>query len=274
MEEVNPVELPVLTRTLAAQILQSETDYLTSRIQSILERKGNPEGVEIARFGNAAAFYIRTMPWALFNSVKGLSDEDSDQLEAILQFYRSRDRAFQIDIDPVRSGSRLFTALAEKGLHQTGFHSVLYGLPKQEPPASQSNIKITEITQPSEFDSFAEIHCLGSGMPLSAKPHFMNNNIGLLNRPGWKLFLATLDDVPAGVAVMHISGSIASCTLAATAPEYRNRGIQTALIQRRLYEAHFAGCQLVAAQASFGSTSQNNLERAGFQIAWTRSVWG
>ncbi|MNN24555.1 hypothetical protein D3C81_1379930 [compost metagenome] len=111
-------------------------------------------------------------------------------------------------------------------------------------------------------------------MPLSAKHHFINNNMGLLNRPGWKLFLATLDDVPAGVAGMHINGNIASCTLAATAPEYRNRGIQSALLQRRLYEAHLADCQLVAAQASFGSTSQNNMERAGFRIAWTRSVWG
>lgn len=267
------MKLPILSQDLAAQIQQSETDYLSSRIQSILEREGNPEGVEIARFGNAAAFYIKTMPWALFNSVKGLSDDDSDQLEAVVQFYQARDRAFQIDIDPVHTGPRLFAALSGNGLGQTGFHSVLYGLPRQESPALPPNIKITEITQTSEFNAYAEIHCLGSGMPLSAKHHFINNNMGLLNRPGWKLFLATLDDVPAGVAVMHINGNIASCTLAATAPEYRNRGIQSALLQRRLYEAHLADCQLVAAQASFGSTSQNNMERAGFRIAWTRSVW-
>jgi GNAT superfamily N-acetyltransferase len=208
---VIPVKLPVLTQELALEIQRSETEYLTSRIQSIREREGNPEGVEIARFGNAAAFYIKTMPWGLFNSVKG----------------------------------------ARVSIH----------------------IEINEITQEARFDAYAEIHCLGSGMPLSAKPHFINNNIGLLNRPDWKLFLATLDGIPAGVAVMHISGTTASCTLAATVPEYRNRGIQTALLQQRLYEAYLADCRLVAAQASFGSTSQNNMERAGFQLAWTRSVW-
>ena len=110
-------------------------------------------------------------------------------------------------------------------------------------------------------------------MPLSAKQHFVNNNIGLLNRAGWKIFLGYLNGIPAGVAVMHISSGIASLTLAATHPEYRNQGLQTALINRRLFEAYKAGCELVTAQASFGSTSQNNMERAGMQIAWTRSTF-
>ncbi|MNI74930.1 hypothetical protein D3C73_1310450 [compost metagenome] len=130
-----------------------------------------------------------------------------------------------------------------------------------------------EIDNETEFDSYAEIHCLGSGMSLTDKHHFIKNNIGLLKRPGWKLFMGYLNDIPAGVAVMHISNNVASCTLAATAPNYRKYGLQTALLHRRMYEAHKADCKLVIAQASFGSTSQNNMERVGLQIAWTRSVW-
>jgi len=258
---------------LAGQIQQSEMDYLTSRVQSIREREGNPEGAEIVTFGKTTAHYINTMPWGIFNSVKGLSDKDIDFLGDIIQFYKDRNRTFQIDLNPVNCSPKLFESLTKHGLYQSGFHSVLYGLPKQEAPTLPSNIEIVEITSKENFDAYAEIHCLGAGMSLSDKHHFINNNIGLLNRPGWKLFLAYLSGIPAGVGVMHISNNIASCTLAATIPEYRNNGLQSALLHRRMYEAFKAGCQLVAAQASFGSTSQNNMERAGFQIAWTRSVW-
>lgn len=38
-------------------------------------------------------------------------------------------------------------------------------------------------------------------------------------------------------------------------------------------EAYDAGCELVTAQASFGSLSQNNMECAGMRIAWTRSAF-
>lgn len=268
------MKLPVLSQALAAQIRQSETDYVSSRISSIREREGNPEGAEIVSFGQATAYYMKTMPWSVFNTVKSITDEDEDCLEDIVQYYTEKERAFQIDVDPVHCSSRLMKRMAASGLVQNGFHSVLYGQPRQEMPGLPPHISIKEIKNKADFDSYAEIHCLGSGMSLSDKHHFINNNIGLLHRPGWSLFLAYIDHVPAGVAAMHISSSIASCTLAATVPQFRNRGVQSALLHRRMYEAGQAGCKLVAAQASFGSTSQNNMKRAGFQIAWTRAVWG
>lgn len=267
------MRLPVVHKELAERIGQAEIDFLTSRISSIGERSGNPEGVEIKRFGSATAFYIRTMPWGIFNSVKGFSLEDTDKLGEIAQFYRERERVFQLDINPADCDSRMFTSLAGHGLNQQGFHSVLYGLPIKETPQCPAGITIREVADEADFDSYAGIHCIASGMSAADKHHFVNNNIGLLNRPGWKIYLALLNDMPAAVAVMHISGSIASCTLAATAPEFRRNGLQTALLQRRIHDAHRAGCELVAAQASFGSTSQHNMERVGMRIAWTRAVW-
>ncbi|NOU68824.1 N-acetyltransferase [Paenibacillus sp. LMG 31461] len=265
--------LPVINEELAKRIVDSETDYFTSRISSIGERSGNPEGVEVRQLGNTTAFYIKKMPWGLFNSVKGFSQDDIDKLEAVTTFYRERNRAFQLDINPIGINLKMLRQLTEKGLFQDSFHSVLYGLPRCELPKLPSNIKIRQIDTEADFDLFAGIHCIGSGMDIVHKHHFVNNNIGLLNRPGWKLFLALWDDVPAAVAVMHISNNIASFTLAATAPAFRRKGLQTSLLLWRMYEAYKSNSELVVAQASFGSSSQNNMERVGMQIAWTRSVW-
>ncbi|XEC97364.1 GNAT family N-acetyltransferase [Paenibacillus tarimensis] len=265
--------LPVMNDEWARRIQQSEIDYFTSRISSIAERSGNPEGVEIKELGNTMAFYIRNMPWGTFNSVKGFSFEDMDRLEEIIRFYNDRQRGFQLDVNPAGSQPELFKCLAAHGLYQEGFHAVLYGLPRREMPDLPANIEIREVINKDDFDLYAEIHCIGFGMSVDNKHHFVNNNIGLLNRPGWKIFMAFLNDKPAAVGVMHIKNSIASCTLAATAPEYRRQGLQSALLQTRMHEAFKADCELVVAQADFGSTSQNNMQRAGMQIAWTRAVW-
>lgn len=265
--------LPVINDDLAIRIVQSETDYFTSRISSIGERSGNPEGVEIRKLGNTTAFYIKTMPWGLFNSIKGFSENDINRLEEVINFYRERNRTFQLDINPIGISPKILRQLAEKGLFQDSFHSVLYGLPISVVPKLPSNIKIRQIDNDADFDLYAGIHCVGSGMDIVHKHHFVNNNIGLLNRPGWKLFLALWDDIPAAVAVMHISKNIASFTLAATAPEFRRKGLQTSLLLWRMNEAYKSNCELVVAQASFGSSSQNNMERVGMQIAWTRAVW-
>ncbi len=267
------MKLPVMSEEWAKRIQQSEIDYFTSRISSIGERTGNPEGVEIRKFGNTTAFYIQTMPWGLFNSVKGFSQDDMDRLEEIIHFYHEKNRTFQLDINPIGVSPGMLRQLAENGLFQESFHSVLYGLPRSESPQLPPNIKIRQVDHDTDFDLYAGVHCVGSGMDLIHKRHFANNNIGLLNRPGWKLFLADWNDIPAAVTAMHISHRTASLALAATAPEFRRKGLQTALLLWRMHEAHKANCELVAAQASFGSSSQRNMERTGMQTAWTRTVW-
>jgi hypothetical protein len=51
----------------------------------------------------------------------------------------------------------------------------------------------------------------------------------------------------------------------------RARGIHLALTNRRIADAAKAGCDLVISYTGgFGTTSQNNMERAGLRIAHTR----
>ncbi|RXZ81311.1 N-acetyltransferase [Paenibacillaceae bacterium] len=289
------MKLPVICKKLAARIELSETAFFTSRISSIEDRSGNPEGIEIRKFGQATAFFSATMPWGVFNCVKGFAAEDADKLVEIISFYKARNRAFQLDVNPAGCSPQLVKALIAGGLYQDSFHSVLYGLPVDKQlvkgvpdeelsvkerqveklPVVPEAITIREVDNEEEFERYAEVHCVGSGLSAADKHHFINNNIGLLHRPGWRLFLAYWHDAPAAVAAMHydIDNNIASCALAATAPEFRRRGLQTALLYRRMYEAGQSNCELVAAQAAFGSSSQHNMERASMRIAWTRGVW-
>ena len=76
----------------------------------------------------------------------------------------------------------------------------------------------------------------------------------------------------AGGATMRICESVAQLTGAATAPAHRRRGVQTALLAARLADAAAAGCDVAVIVTQPGSKSQQNAQRRGFDLLYTRAV--
>ena len=71
---------------------------------------------------------------------------------------------------------------------------------------------------------------------------------------------------------MRITDGIAQITGAATAPAFRRRGIQSALLAARLADATVAGCDVAVVTVQPGSKSQQNVQRRGFDLLYTRAV--
>jgi GNAT superfamily N-acetyltransferase len=92
--------------------------------------------------------------------------------------------------------------------------------------------------------------------------------------PDSRNFLARIDGAAAGGgmgAIMREAGIVALFG-AATIPECRRRGVQTALINRRLWEAAQQGCEYAVVSTLPGGGSQRNMERRGFRVAYTKLV--
>ncbi|WP_191242862.1 GNAT family N-acetyltransferase [Amycolatopsis deserti] len=85
-------------------------------------------------------------------------------------------------------------------------------------------------------------------------------------------YLAVCDGVVAGAASMCVTGGLAQFTGAATLPGHRRRGVQTALLSARLADAAAAGCDLAVVTTAPASKSQQNAQRRGFQVLYTRAV--
>lgn len=111
------------------------------------------------------------------------------------------------------------------------------------------------------------------GLPISGKRHVAENNIVLINRPGWHFYAAFVRGAPAGAAVMHVREGTASFTFAAVLPEFRRRGVHAALPAKRVQDAVKYRCKLVVSQAAYASTSFRNMERSGLRLAYTRAAW-
>jgi GNAT superfamily N-acetyltransferase len=89
---------------------------------------------------------------------------------------------------------------------------------------------------------------------------------------GVSRYTALRDGARAGAASFRLAGGVAQLTGAATLPEHRRRGVQSALLAARLAAATAAGCDVAVVTSQPGSTSQQNVQRQGFDLLYTRAI--
>jgi ribosomal protein S18 acetylase RimI-like enzyme len=89
---------------------------------------------------------------------------------------------------------------------------------------------------------------------------------------GFRRYGAWIDGELAGVASLRLDDGIAQLCGAATIPAFRRRGVQSALLRRRLADGVAAGCDLAVLTVQPGSTSQENGHRQGFALLYTRAI--
>lgn len=262
----------VLTKSLAQTIEQSEIDTLVSRLNGIRSIGSNPMGAEVKRFGNATAFSVQNIPGPSFNTVKGITDEDINQIDSILDFYQKKGIPAQFEITPAHASSSLMTHLTGKGFYQSGFHTSLFSELSTMGEKMASPISIRKLAG-NEFDIFASIYAKGFNMPAFLKEGIAQNNGVLHDNKNWTFYLASIEGEPAGIGVIFIQDNVANLAAAATLPTMRHKGIHQALINKRVQQAIISNCNLIVGQAAFGNVSQNNMEKAGMRIAYTKAIW-
>jgi GNAT superfamily N-acetyltransferase len=161
--------------------------------------------------------------------------------------------------------------LARLGYYQSGFHTSLVCEPQLDAAAAPAGITIERIVDAAGLDEFLGTHA--AGWQIADEAGFKANVRGWLRRPGWSLYLARFDGTPAATAVLYVAENVGYCADAATHPAFRGRGLQTALLHRRIADARAAGVDFVCSGADFLSQSHRNMERAGMRVLFVRSLW-
>jgi ribosomal protein S18 acetylase RimI-like enzyme len=85
-------------------------------------------------------------------------------------------------------------------------------------------------------------------------------------------FVATVDKTPVacGTGIVISQHRVFALCGAGTLSAYRRRGLQTALLQARMSAALKAGCEYAVVVTQGGSSSQRNVERLGFRVAYSK----
>jgi GNAT superfamily N-acetyltransferase len=197
-----------------------------------------------------------------------VSGEDLDAVERV---FFDRGTSIKIGVCPLADPS-LLEGLASRGYRAVGFEDVLYReLDGSETfPAAPEEIRVGGLDRAEDAETCGEVMARGFSAPDEPSPEMRETSAMARRVDGLTGLLARVGGEPAGSASLLIRDGLAMLCGAATLPEFRKRGVQTALMHARLARAAGAGCRLVQFGAFPGSGSHRNAERLGFRVAYTK----
>jgi GNAT superfamily N-acetyltransferase len=259
--------MPILTDAVADRLERALAESGAARLAGIARVDGNPLQVETRHFGRVEADLVgRDMAhYHYFNGPRDLRAADEPQVATLVDWYRALQRPIYVRIAPVFSSAALLGTLASAGLRHSDFMSVLYGRARKYEP----ELPVDEVA-PDAVQPFVDLWTRGApDAELTERRRFVAAEFS----QGWRCYVARLDGASAAYGALYVAGTVGVCAAAATLPEWRGRGLQTALLRRRIADAAAAGCDLIVVQASPGSGSQRNVQRLGLALAYTRATW-
>jgi hypothetical protein len=262
--------LPILTDVLADRLERALAEAGAARTAGVAGVAGNPLGVTSREFGGVMCDLVErdVAHYHYFNGPRELRRGDEGAVATLVEWYRALARPVYVRLAPVFAGAELLRGLAEAGLRQTDFMSVMYGVAVEEPEGREPDVEELAL---GEREAFSELWTQGAP---EADVALRRRLVEAEFSRGWRCYVARLEGVAVAYGALYVAADgVGVCAAAATLPAARGRGCQTALLRRRIADAARAGCELVVVQASPGSGSQRNLQRIGLELAYTRVTW-
>jgi GNAT superfamily N-acetyltransferase len=266
--------MPFCSVELASRIERVELQLITTATEVARRRIG--AGVFVTPVAGGAACYAED--GSPMNKVVGLGFggvPSGDALDEIEQAFASRGAPTHVELSNLADPS-IGAALTRRG-YQLSFENVLGRSLDGEQPAAIPGVEVRLGADRATYvdvmiDGFAHPDVEGVPSHEDFPRETIEKAIGDIEQAGATPYLAFRDGVVAGGGSMRISEGIAQLTGAATVPAHRRRGVQTALLAARLADAVRAGCDIAVVTTQPGSKSQQNVQRRGFHLLYTRAI--
>jgi GNAT superfamily N-acetyltransferase len=273
---------------LAKRIERVEAQLIAAAAAQAGRRSTNGFVMEIA--GGVACF---AEPGSPFNKVCGVGfDGVPADLKRVERAFADVGATVQFEVSNLADPA-LVEMLTGRGYRLVSFENVLGRLVAADEapqPAGEAPQPADEAPKPhgvdirrigeDEFDTWISVTTDGNAQPdvegVPSHEEFPRDVVERAERDmaaaGLRYYLALVDGVPAGGGSMRIAEGVAQLTGAATAPAYRRRGAQSALLQARLNDAATQGCDIATVTTQPASKSQQNAQRRDFDLLYTRAI--
>jgi GNAT superfamily N-acetyltransferase len=265
---------------LAARIDRAEANMCAEIADVVRTNRPDRSPSVIPISGGLAVFVSPSSP---VNKVIGLALDTPLDLQALEKI----ETEWQANGEPVRVEMAVLTdpsvggVLTDRGYRLHGFENVLgRSLDDDFQEARFPGISIDlarDDELPAWMDAAVEafMHLDGTGSVPDdslSREQMAEVLADVMGAPGFIRYLARVDGEIVGEAAMRIDGSLAQLAGAGTIPKARGRGVQKALLYRRLADARRAGCTLAVVTTAPGTRSQENVMRRGFELLYTRAI--
>jgi GNAT superfamily N-acetyltransferase len=263
---------------LAARIERAECQLLEDACAQVAQRC---DGILATRFcGGFAAF---TEPGSPLNKIAGLGLSaafDEQEFARVEREYTARKSPMQVELATLADPA-IAKFLCARGFELVGVENVLgLELPCVPPSDSPATLEIAH-SPAAEIDAWLDVVVTGFATPdtqgIAAHQEYDRAVLERVVRDfasarGVVRYLALREGRAVRGASMRLFEGVAQLCGAATLPEQRGRGVQSLLLSRRLAEAGRAGCSVATVTTQPGSKSQQNVQRQGFTLLYSRNV--
>ena len=269
------------SQELVERIERAEVDLLDAGARAIAARRGVP-GVLRPIAGGIAAFTVEGSP---LNKVAGLGFAgvpDESELASIEAAFAAHGAALQVEIATLADPA-VGVFLCRRGYVLQGVENVLgraldrdLVLPEIAPGLELEQLSDGE--QPRWVDVLVDGFLVPDQQGVASHVTFQREVLepviaDFSTVPQMRRYWVRRDGEVAGGASVRYTDGIAQMCGAATLPAHRRRGVQTALLVRRLRDAREAGCDLATITTQPGSKSMENAQARGFDLLYTRLVF-
>src|SRR5919107_293580 len=264
---------------LAERVERVEAELIARASEAADRRKIGTAGFVIRIAGGVATFAEEGSP---FNKVAGLGFGGVPSVAALDEI----ERAFAACGAPVQielahlADPAIGALLTDRGYRLVSFENVLgLALEGEAERATPPGVEV-RASGDDEFGLWLDVVADGFAHPdTQGVPSHEEFPREVLERAvrdvvaaGVMRYVALRDGVIAGGASFRMAEGVAQLTGAATAPVHRRRGVQSALLSTRLADAAAGGCDIAVVTTQPASKSQENVQRQGFDLLYTRAV--
>lgn len=264
---------------LAARIERAEAQLIAEATEATRRRRADRSGFVIPVAGGVATFAEAGSP---YNKIAGLGFggvPDAAALDEIESAFAGRGAVVQAEVASLADPT-LLEMLTERGYRLASFENVLgRELTTGSPPVEVPGVEVRR-SGPDELEAWvglvtdAAVHPDTEGIPMEEFPRDVVERAERDSAAidGIRRYVALRHEQLAGGASFRVAEGIAQLTGAGTVPAHRRNGVQTALLAARIADAVTDGCDVAVVTTQPGSRSQQNVQRRGFDLLYTRAV--
>jgi ribosomal protein S18 acetylase RimI-like enzyme len=265
---------------LAARIERAEAGLLADSALASAQRLRDTRGFVLRLAGGVAAYAGAGSPLNKVAALGFAGGLDEGELAGVEAAFAERGCPVQVELSTLADPS-IAALLTRRGYTLVGFENVL-GSSLANPPVDPAPAGVVVRRSPADelalwldvvIEGFAHPDTQGVPTHEEFPRAVLEAALGAMtSSEGFHCFLARIDGAVAGGASMRLAQGVAQLCGAATAPALRRRGVQTALLAERLAVARAAGCDVAVVTTQPGSKSQENAQRQGFGLLYSRAI--
>jgi GNAT superfamily N-acetyltransferase len=270
------------TSSLAQRIERAEVELVAASAAACAGRVPAAQLISQRIAGGIAVFVEPNCP---FNKIAGLGFDGAPaeaELDALERAFSDRGASVQAEVSTLADPA-VAKLLTGRGYRLVGFENIL-GLDLRTWTVAANLAEEIDVNPAGAAEDQLWLETVTTGFlhadtfdgPPSHES-FGRESIerimgDMLRAPGLERYIARRGGDVAGGASLRIEQQVALLCGAATLPPHRRRGVQSTLLQERLRAAANRGCDIAVVTTQPASKSQENVQRAGFSLLYSRAV--